>query len=93
MKQIKKTYLRSSLMGGIAALVIGLTSCASTGTGGSATGSAKPYTLDTCLVTDNALGSMGDPVSIVHEGQEVKFCCKPCVAKFKADPQKYLSKL
>ena len=53
----------------------------------------KPYTRDTCLVTGNKLGSMGDPVTIVHEGQQVIFCCKPCVGKFKANPQKYLSQL
>ena len=54
---------------------------------------AKPYPIETCLVTDNELGSMGKPYKIVHEGQEVKFCCKPCVKKFNADPKKYLTKL
>ena len=53
----------------------------------------KPYALTRCVVTDNELGSMGDPVSIVHQGQVVKFCCKPCIKKFKADPEKYLKKL
>ena len=36
---------------------------------------------------------MGPPITLVHEGQEVKFCCKPCVGKFRKDPAKYLSKL
>lgn len=58
-----------------------------------AAGKAKAYPLDTCIVSDNELGSMGDPVTIVHEGQEVKFCCKPCEAKFNKDPARYLSKL
>ena len=53
----------------------------------------KPYTSDKCIVTGNRLGSMGDPISLVHNGQEVKFCCKPCVAKFKANPDKYLANL
>ena len=53
----------------------------------------KPYTSDECIVTDNELGSMGDPIIMVHEGQEVKFCCKPCVKKFKRNPAKYLAKL
>ncbi len=53
----------------------------------------KPYKKDTCLVTDNKLGSMGTPVTKVHNGQEVKFCCKPCVKKFDKDPAKYLGKL
>jgi YHS domain-containing protein len=53
----------------------------------------KPYPSDVCIVSGNKLGSMGTPVTIVHNGQEVKFCCKPCVAKFKKDPEKYLKKI
>lgn len=53
----------------------------------------KPYPLTTCLVTDSKLGSMGDSVTIVHEGLEVKFCCKPCLTKFRKEPTKYLKKL
>lgn len=67
-----------------------LTACASTE---SAAAGAKTYPLKVCIVTDNDLGSMGTPVTLVHEGQTVKFCCKPCVKKFKAEPQKYLAKL
>lgn len=55
--------------------------------------SGKPYPHDYCLVTGNDLGSMGDPVSYVHEGQMVKFCCKPCIKKFKKDPVKFMSRL
>ena len=75
-----------------------LPSCATTsGTGGApqpvaATG-VKPYPLKTCVVTDNDLGSMGDPQRIVHNGQEIKFCCAPCIAKFQKNPEKYLAKL
>ena len=53
----------------------------------------KPYSSDICIVSDNKLGSMGKPVTIVHNGQEVKFCCKPCVAKFNRNPEKYLKKI
>ncbi|MDI1311905.1 hypothetical protein [Prosthecobacter sp.] len=53
----------------------------------------KPYPLKTCLVSGNTLGSMGDPVTKVYAGQEIKFCCKPCVKKFEANQPKYLSKL
>ncbi len=87
--------MRKGIMCGVFSsviLLVSLTGCSGAGaTLGS--GSAKPYPLDVCLVTDNALGSMGDPVSMVYEGQEVKFCCRPCIKKFKADPEKYLSKL
>ena len=57
------------------------------------TAGAKPYPLKTCIVTDNALSSMGDEQSIVHNGQTIKFCCEPCVDKFRANPAKYLAKL
>lgn len=36
---------------------------------------------------------MGDPIVIVHEGQQIKFCCDSCIPKFEKDPAKYLSKL
>lgn len=53
----------------------------------------KPYPLDICIVSGNKLGSMGKVVVKSHEGQEIKFCCKPCVKKFEANPAKYLAKL
>lgn len=53
----------------------------------------KPYPLETCIVSGNKLGSMGKVIVKVHEGQEIKFCCKPCIKKFDANPAKYLSKL
>ena len=53
----------------------------------------KPYPLDVCIVSGEKLGSMGEPITIVHEGQEIKFCCDSCPPKFKKDPAKYLGKL
>jgi hypothetical protein len=53
----------------------------------------KAYPLDTCIVTDNDLGSMGDEQRITHAGREIKFCCAPCVDKFLSKPAKYLAKL
>ena len=50
-----------------------------------------PYTSKFCIVTDNELGSMGDPVTIVYNGREIKFCCKPCVKKFNKNPSKYIN--
>lgn len=58
-----------------------------------APGKPKPYPLQVCLVTDNDLGSMGEETSLVYEGRLIKFCCKPCEAKFLKDPAKYLAKL
>ena len=70
----------------IAVSILIITSCSSAG-------KAKPYALKTCIVSDNELGSMGDPVSFVYKGQEYKVCCKPCIKKFKKNPDKYLNKV
>lgn len=56
------------------------------------------YPLTTCLVSDEALGSMGDPYVHVYkqEGKpdrEVRLCCKGCLKRFIKDPAKYLGKL
>jgi len=53
----------------------------------------KPYTLKTCLVSGNELGTMGKPITKVYGSQEIKFCCKPCIKKFEANPTKFLGKL
>ena len=53
----------------------------------------KPYPLTTCIVSDEELGSMGEPYVFVHEGQEIKMCCKSCKKKFKKDTATYLAKL
>lgn len=56
------------------------------------------YPLKTCLVSDEALGGMGDAVPYIHRvaGQPdrvVFFCCSGCTDDFKADPAKYLAKV
>ena len=53
----------------------------------------KPYPLKTCVVSGNELGTMGKPITKVYDNQEIKFCCKPCIKKFEANPSKYLGKL
>ncbi len=56
--------------------------------------SAKPYTLKTCIVSDEKLGGdMGKPYVFVHEGQEFKLCCKGCLKDFNKEPAKYVKKL
>ena len=75
----------------LAATGLLFTSCASTG--GTTAGGTKPYPKDTCIVTGNKLGSMGPVITQVYQGQEVKFCCKPCVKKFDANPAKYIADL
>lgn len=53
----------------------------------------KTYPLKTCIVTDNDLDSMGEQASFVYQGQTIKVCCKPCIAKFEKNPAKYLKKI
>ena len=54
---------------------------------------SESYPLDTCAVAGKKLGSMGEPIVYVHEGRQVKFCCKGCVPSFKKTPEKYLAKV
>lgn len=49
------------------------------------------YPFDSCIISGEPLGSMGDAIVQVHEGREVKFCCKGCVKSFKKDPAKHLA--
>ncbi len=61
--------------------------------GGGATAGVTPYPLDTCLVSGEKLGAMGDPYVFTHEGREIKLCCEGCLRDFQADPAAYLAKL
>ena len=81
-----------------------LTSCSSTPApevsattnaplGVSSSMTAKPYPLDTCIVSDEPLESMGGSITKVYQGHEVKFCCQGCVKDFDATPEKFLAKL
>ncbi|MDB6028449.1 MAG: hypothetical protein JWM68_4672 [Verrucomicrobiales bacterium] len=53
----------------------------------------KPYTLDTCPVSDEKLGEMGKPYVFVQDGREVKLCCESCKKDFKKDPAKFMKKI
>jgi hypothetical protein len=54
---------------------------------------AKPYTLKTCIISGDKLGEMGDPYVFVHEGREIKLCCKNCLKDFNKAPAKYVKKI
>jgi hypothetical protein len=53
----------------------------------------KPYPLQTCVVSDEKLGSMGKPYAFTNDNQEVKLCCKGCLKDFKKDTAKYTKKI
>jgi hypothetical protein len=80
-----KTWMAGILM---AALVLGVNAA------DKKDAKAKPYPLKTCIVSDEKLGGdHGEPYVFVHEGQEIKLCCKPCLKDFNKEPAKYLKKL
>jgi len=51
------------------------------------------YPTDKCLVSDEPLGSMGEPIDFVHEGRLLRLCCKGCLKGVKEDPAKYIAKV
>lgn len=46
-----------------------------------------------CPVTGEALGSMGTPVKIAVEGEELFICCAGCEETVRESPEEYLAKL
>jgi len=46
-----------------------------------------------CPVSDEMLGSMGAPIKIDVDGQQVWICCEGCRDPLLEDPAKYLAKL
>ena len=53
----------------------------------------KPYTLKTCPTDGEKLDSMGTPYTFIHEGREIKLCCKGCLDDFKKNSAKYIKKI
>lgn len=53
----------------------------------------KPYPLGVCPVSDEKLGSMGDPVVLVEGSQEIQLCCKSCKKDFEKNKEAHLKKI
>lgn len=53
----------------------------------------KPYPLAVCPVSDEKLGSMGDPVVLVEGSQEIELCCKSCKKDFEKNKAEHLKKI
>ncbi len=69
------------------------TCCAPASTG--AKSDQPAYPLETCVVSGDKLGDMGEPFVYVHQQQgqpdrTILLCCKGCVKSFKQEPAKYL---
>ncbi|MCF6287035.1 MAG: hypothetical protein L3K26_17890 [Candidatus Hydrogenedentes bacterium] len=54
---------------------------------------ADSYPLDSCLVSGEKLGSMGDPIVKEYDGREIRFCCGGCPKKFEANQESYMEKV
>jgi hypothetical protein len=52
-----------------------------------------PYPLDTCVVSGEKLGTMGEVYEVEVEGRTVKLCCAGCEDQLRAEPAKYLAML
>ena len=90
MNTFTKTLALILLSGATTILFVGCASDSNEQRHGAA--SAKPYPLNKCIVTDEGF-EHGKPYTFVHDGQQIKLCCKDCLADFKKDPAKYLAKL
>lgn len=54
----------------------------------------KPlYPMETCVVSGEELGSMGDPIELVHGTRLVRLCCKGCKGEFAKNRAEYLEKV
>ncbi len=51
------------------------------------------YPLESCAVSGEELGSMGDPIDLVHGTRLVRLCCAGCVKGFRADPAATMTKI
>ena len=54
---------------------------------------AKPYPLQTCVVSGEKLGGMGDPYVFTYQGREIKLCCQGCLKKFNKESASFLKQL
>jgi len=48
------------------------------------------YPLQTCVVSGEKLGGMGEPVDYVYDNHLVRFCCSGCISAFEKEPAKYM---
>lgn len=53
----------------------------------------KPYPLDTCVVSGEKLGTMGDAVVLTEGDQEIQLCCKSCKKDFDKGKKAALAKV
>ena len=85
-----KTHTLMTLLA-VAVLGTGLSIAADKEKGAAPAGVPATYPLKKCPVSDEALGEMGKPVKVTHEGTDVYLCCKSCLKDFNKNPAKYVA--
>lgn len=60
---------------------------------GSVEFTGDPYPLSFCVVTGDELDAMGGPVTVVHEGRHLQFCCDSCKEEFIKNPARWTEKI
>ncbi len=50
---------------------------------------AAIFPVKMCIVSGEELGD--DPVGVAYKGRNIGLCCKSCVKKFNANPEKYVA--
>ena len=58
----------------------------------STTDRALAETQKICPVSEDPLGSMGKPIKLTLQGQDVFICCKGCEEPLREEPEKYLAR-
>lgn len=81
---MKPTLLLAALIA--SSLLIGCT------TTDQAKANITPYPFDTCAVINKPIKDKR-PRRRVYDGQEVLFCCAPCVKAFEANPEPYVARI
>lgn len=89
MTKLHKTICTAAVLAGLTASLTFVRAADSS----AKTAKPKPYTLKTCPVSDEKLGSMGDAYVHTYKGREIKFCCSGCLKDFNADPAKFIKKI
>ncbi len=51
------------------------------------------YPLETCAVSGEGLGEMGDPIDLVVEGRLIRLCCEGCIKGVEKDPAAAIAKV
>jgi len=88
--KLKHTLVTTMVAFALMAMIAG---CSKSDDGAGGTETVAAYPFDVCVVSGEKLGSMGEPIRIVYQSQEIKFCCKDCVKEFEASPEEFMVKI